>query len=110
MQVKRAPSRARRKVGHIYVANWFFGAYILTVALLHIVNSAAVPVTLWKSYSAYAGVQDATWLLMAGPAAVVVASIVSAILAIATADPLVSEYNVRTEGAAKKAEVPWRGD
>ncbi len=50
---------ARRKVQHIYVANWFFGAYILTIALLHIVNSAAVPVSLWKSYSAYAGVQDA---------------------------------------------------
>src|SRR5499427_2072432 len=49
----------RRKVSHIYVANWFFGAYILTVALLHIVNSAAVPVSFWKSYSAYAGVQDA---------------------------------------------------
>jgi cytochrome c oxidase cbb3-type subunit 1 len=50
---------ARRKVAHIYVANWFFGAFILTVALLHIVNSAAVPVSFWKSYSAYAGVQDA---------------------------------------------------
>jgi cytochrome c oxidase cbb3-type subunit 1 len=50
---------ARRKVAHIYVANWFFGGFILTVALLHIVNSAAVPVSLWKSYSAYAGVQDA---------------------------------------------------
>ena len=50
---------ARRKVSHIYVANWFFGAYILTIALLHIVNSAAVPVSFWKSYSAYAGVQDA---------------------------------------------------
>jgi cytochrome c oxidase cbb3-type subunit 1 len=50
---------ARRKTPHIYVANWFFGAYILTVALLHVVNSAAVPVTFWKSYSAYAGVQDA---------------------------------------------------
>jgi len=50
---------ARRKVKHIYVANWFFGAYILTIALLHIVNSAAVPVSLTKSYSAYAGVQDA---------------------------------------------------
>jgi cytochrome c oxidase cbb3-type subunit I len=50
---------ARRKVSHIYVANWFFGAFILTVALLHIVNSAAVPVSFWKSYSAYAGVQDA---------------------------------------------------
>ena len=51
----------QRKVRHIYVANWFFGAYILAVALLHIVNSAAVPVTLWpmKSYAAYAGVQDA---------------------------------------------------
>jgi cytochrome c oxidase cbb3-type subunit I len=50
---------ARRKVSHIYVANWFFGAYILTIALLHVVNSAAVPVSFWKSYSAYAGVQDA---------------------------------------------------
>jgi len=49
----------KRKVPHIYVANWFFGAFIITVALLHIVNSAAVPVTFWKSYSAYAGVQDA---------------------------------------------------
>ena len=48
-----------RKVRHIYVANWFFGAFILAVALLHIVNSAAVPVSMTKSYSAYAGVQDA---------------------------------------------------
>ncbi|MEO8004223.1 MAG: cbb3-type cytochrome c oxidase subunit I, partial [Betaproteobacteria bacterium] len=50
---------ARRKVAHIYVANWFFGAYILTVALLHIVNSAEVPVSMWKSYYVYAGAQDA---------------------------------------------------
>jgi cytochrome c oxidase cbb3-type subunit 1 len=50
---------AKRKVKHIYVANWFFGAFILTVALLHIVESTAVPVSFWKSYSAYAGVQDA---------------------------------------------------
>ena len=52
---------AKRKVSHIYVANWYFGAFILTVALLHIVNSAAIPVSLtsMKSYSAYAGVQDA---------------------------------------------------
>ena len=50
---------AKRKVKHIYVANWFFGAFILTVAMLHVVNSAAIPVTLTKSYSAYAGVQDA---------------------------------------------------
>ncbi|HEY6353532.1 MAG TPA: cytochrome-c oxidase, cbb3-type subunit I [Burkholderiaceae bacterium] len=48
-----------RRVRHIYVANWFFGAYIIAVALLHIVNSAAMPASLWKSYSAYAGVQDA---------------------------------------------------
>ena len=49
----------KRRVEHIYVANWFFGAYILTIALLHIVNSAAVPATFWKSYSAFAGTQDA---------------------------------------------------
>jgi cytochrome c oxidase cbb3-type subunit 1 len=48
-----------RKVRHIYVANWFFGAFIIAVAVLHIVNSAAIPVSLTKSYSAYAGVQDA---------------------------------------------------
>ncbi|HJV70215.1 cytochrome-c oxidase, cbb3-type subunit I [Ideonella sp.] len=48
-----------RKVKHIYVANWFFGAFIIAVALLHIVNSAEIPVSLTKSYSAYAGVQDA---------------------------------------------------
>jgi cytochrome c oxidase cbb3-type subunit 1 len=50
---------ATRKVKHIYVANWFFGAFILTVAILHIVNSAAMPAGMLKSYSAYAGVQDA---------------------------------------------------
>ena len=49
----------KRKVKHIYVANWFFAAFIITVAVLHIVNSAEIPVTLWKSYSAYAGVVDA---------------------------------------------------
>jgi cytochrome c oxidase cbb3-type subunit 1 len=48
-----------RKVRHIYVANWFFGAFIIAVALLHIVNGAVVPVGWWKSYSVYAGVQDA---------------------------------------------------
>src|SRR5687767_5715686 len=48
-----------RRVRHIYVANWFFGAFIIAVALLHIVNSAAIPVSFTKSYSAYAGVQDA---------------------------------------------------
>jgi cytochrome c oxidase cbb3-type subunit I len=50
---------ATRKVKHIYVANWFYGAFILTVALLHVVNSAAIPAGPMKSYSAYAGVQDA---------------------------------------------------
>jgi cytochrome c oxidase cbb3-type subunit I len=49
----------QRKIRHIYVANWFFGAFIITVAMLHIVNSAALPVGMMKSYSAYAGVQDA---------------------------------------------------
>ena len=48
-----------RKVKHIYVANWFFGAFILAVALLHIVNNISVPAGWMKSYSAYAGVQDA---------------------------------------------------
>jgi cytochrome c oxidase cbb3-type subunit 1 len=50
---------AIRKVKHIYVANWFFAAYIITVAVLHITNSMAIPVTATKSYSAYAGVVDA---------------------------------------------------
>jgi cytochrome c oxidase cbb3-type subunit I len=50
---------AIRKVQHIYVSNWFFGSMIIAVALLHLVNSAEVPITLFKSYSAYAGVQDA---------------------------------------------------
>ncbi len=49
----------KRKVEHIYVANWFYGGFIATVALLHIVNSASMPVSFFKSYSAYAGVQDA---------------------------------------------------
>jgi len=50
---------AKRKVQHIYVANWFYGAFILAVALLHVVNGASLPVSYLKSYSAYAGVQDA---------------------------------------------------
>ncbi|MDH5178899.1 MAG: cytochrome-c oxidase, cbb3-type subunit I [Gammaproteobacteria bacterium] len=49
----------KRQVKHIYVANWFFGAFIITVAVLHIVNSAALPVGLFKSYSVYAGTIDA---------------------------------------------------
>lgn len=50
---------AIRKVNHIYVANWFYGAFIIAVALLHVVNSAAIPADWMKSYSVYAGVQDA---------------------------------------------------
>ena len=49
----------RRRVQHIYVANWFFAAFIITIAVLHIVNSLAVPVSLVKSYSVYAGTVDA---------------------------------------------------
>ena len=49
----------KRRVPHIYVANWFFGAYILTVAVLHIVNSLEMPASLWKSYSIYPGAVDA---------------------------------------------------
>ena len=48
-----------RKVSHIYVANWFFGAFILTVLVLHVGNSMVVPVSLFKSYSIYAGAVDA---------------------------------------------------
>ncbi|MEJ5211420.1 MAG: cytochrome-c oxidase, cbb3-type subunit I [Burkholderiales bacterium] len=50
---------AKRRTPHIYVANWFFGAFIITIALLHIVNNIEIPVGPMKSYSAYAGVQDA---------------------------------------------------
>jgi cytochrome c oxidase cbb3-type subunit 1 len=50
---------AIRRVKHIYVANWFYGAFIVAVALLHVVNSAAIPAGWLKSYSVYAGVQDA---------------------------------------------------
>ncbi|MEM1079990.1 MAG: cytochrome-c oxidase, cbb3-type subunit I [Pseudomonadota bacterium] len=49
----------KRKIKHIYVANWFFGAFILTVAVLHIVNNLAMPAGLFKSYSVYSGAVDA---------------------------------------------------
>ncbi|HUE47340.1 MAG TPA: cytochrome-c oxidase, cbb3-type subunit I [Aestuariivirgaceae bacterium] len=51
----------RRKEPHIYVANWFYLAFIVTIAMLHVVNNMAVPVSLFgaKSYSAFSGVQDA---------------------------------------------------
>jgi cytochrome c oxidase cbb3-type subunit I/II len=50
---------ARRREKHIYVAIWFYIATVLTVALLHLINSLAIPVNLIKSYSVFAGVQDA---------------------------------------------------
>ena len=49
----------KRRVSHIYVANWFYAAFIITVALLHIVNNLALPVTLTKSYQVYTGAVDA---------------------------------------------------
>ena len=51
----------KRKESHIYVANWFYLAFILTVAMLHVGNGLAVPVSVFgaKSYSVFAGVQDA---------------------------------------------------
>ncbi len=51
----------KRKEPHIYVANWFYLSFIITVAMLHLVNNLAIPVSLLgtKSYSAFAGVQDA---------------------------------------------------
>jgi cytochrome c oxidase cbb3-type subunit 1 len=52
----------KRKTSHIYVANWFFGAFIVTIAVLHLVNSAALPV--WgtmKSYSASTRAPSTRW-------------------------------------------------
>lgn len=49
----------KRKTSHIYVANWFFAAFIITIALLHIVNSMAIPVSAFKSYSLFSGATDA---------------------------------------------------
>ncbi|MDO4450107.1 MAG: cytochrome-c oxidase, cbb3-type subunit I [Moraxella sp.] len=49
----------KRKTSHIYVANWFFAAFIITIALLHIVNNLAIPLSMWKSYSLFGGATDA---------------------------------------------------
>ncbi|MBK6398633.1 MAG: cytochrome-c oxidase, cbb3-type subunit I [Bacteroidetes bacterium] len=49
----------KRRERHLYVAIWFYIATVVTVAVLHIVNSLALPVSLFKSYSIFAGVQDA---------------------------------------------------
>ena len=49
----------KRREKHLYVAIWFYIATIITVAMLHIVNSLAIPVSLYKSYPIYSGIQDA---------------------------------------------------
>jgi cytochrome c oxidase cbb3-type subunit 1 len=51
----------RREEKHIYVANWFYLAFIVTIAMLHLINNMAIPVSFagWFSYSAFSGVQDA---------------------------------------------------
>jgi len=49
----------KRKTSHIYVANWFYGGFIVTIAVLHIGNSMVVPVSFGKSYSIYSGAVDA---------------------------------------------------
>ncbi len=50
---------ARRQVRHIYVGNWFYGAFIVVTAMVHIVNHLATPVSLLKSYPLYSGATDA---------------------------------------------------
>jgi len=50
---------ARRNTRHIYVANWFYGAFIIAIAILYVVNNLEIPVYWMKSYSIYAGVTDA---------------------------------------------------
>ena len=51
----------RRKEPHIYVANWFYLSFIITIAILHVVNGLSLPVSIWeaKSYSVFGGVQSA---------------------------------------------------
>ncbi len=50
---------AKRKVEHLYVAIWFYMSFVLTIPVLHIVNSLAIPATLTRSYPVYAGMTDA---------------------------------------------------
>ncbi|WP_250460011.1 cytochrome-c oxidase, cbb3-type subunit I [Microbulbifer litoralis] len=50
---------AKRRTSHIYVANWFFGAYIITIAALHIVNNLAIPYSSFMAYSLFSGTTDA---------------------------------------------------
>jgi cytochrome c oxidase cbb3-type subunit 1 len=50
---------ATRRIKPIYVSNWFYGALIIVIAMLHIVNSLAIPISISKSYSIFSGAQDA---------------------------------------------------
>lgn len=50
---------AKRRIRHIYVANWYYAAFIVAVGLLHVVNNIAIPVSLTKSYPVYSGAVDA---------------------------------------------------
>ena len=50
---------SKRRIKPIYVSNWFYGAMIIVVAMIHVVNSLAMPATLFKSYPMFAGAQDA---------------------------------------------------
>ena len=50
---------AKRKTSHIYVSNWFFMGMMVMITYLHVVNSLAIPVSMFKSYSVFSGVQDA---------------------------------------------------
>ena len=50
---------ARRRIQHIYVANWYYAAFIVAVGLLHVVNNLAIPASLTKSYPVYSGAVDA---------------------------------------------------
>ena len=51
--------RDKQKVPHIYVANWFFFGLLIMVTYLWVLNSLSVPVSLFRSYSLFSGVQDA---------------------------------------------------
>ena len=59
MGINMIGTMIKRRERHLYVAIWFYLATFVTVAVLHIFNSLSIPVTLFKSYSVYAGVQDA---------------------------------------------------
>jgi cytochrome c oxidase cbb3-type subunit 1 len=57
---------AIRKIRPIYVSNWFYGALIIVVAMLHIVNNLAIPYSWFQSYTVYEGAQDAAVINQSG--------------------------------------------